>query len=210
MELPEIGEHCNETSCNRLDFLPFKCDACSKIFCSHHMNYEKHKCSSVYKKNVYVPLCPLCELPVPIRRNQEPDVAVSEHIDNNCGENSKKTCKKLNGNRCSATGCKVKEMIPVICKQCNKNYCLIHRFPDLHSCRTQKSSSISDNSTRKKISENNSSFIKKINGSRSEDEAFAAALDKSLKDSEIFYDSNRRNPSDSSVNSSNLQRCQVF
>lgn len=48
------------------------------------MNYEKHNCTGAHKKDIQVPICPLCELPVPTPRNQKPDIAVSHHIDNGC------------------------------------------------------------------------------------------------------------------------------
>ena len=50
MELPHLGKHCNEKTCNQLDFLPMKCDACSQIFCKDHLQYDDHSCSSSYKK----------------------------------------------------------------------------------------------------------------------------------------------------------------
>ncbi|GFR12790.1 hypothetical protein TNCT_602391, partial [Trichonephila clavata] len=37
MEFPHLGNHCYEKSCNRLDFLPMKCDACSNLFCYEHL-----------------------------------------------------------------------------------------------------------------------------------------------------------------------------
>ena len=36
-----------------IDFLPMKCDACSKIFCDSHFTYEKHHCPESYKKVNY-------------------------------------------------------------------------------------------------------------------------------------------------------------
>ena len=39
-----IGEHCQLEECNQLDFLPFKCDLCKKIFCLKHKSYDDHKC----------------------------------------------------------------------------------------------------------------------------------------------------------------------
>merc|ERR1712110_314549 len=54
MELPHLGRHCSEPTCRMLDFLPMKCDACSQIFCTDHLQYDDHKCSSSYKKNIQV------------------------------------------------------------------------------------------------------------------------------------------------------------
>lgn len=33
-----------------LDFLPLKCDACEQIFCTDHIAYAQHSCTSAYKK----------------------------------------------------------------------------------------------------------------------------------------------------------------
>lgn len=32
MEFPDLGKHCNEPTCKKLDFLPVKCDACGNIY----------------------------------------------------------------------------------------------------------------------------------------------------------------------------------
>lgn len=32
------------------DFLPLKCDACEQIFCTDHITYTQHQCTSAYKK----------------------------------------------------------------------------------------------------------------------------------------------------------------
>ncbi|KAG8145772.1 hypothetical protein E2320_012253 [Naja naja] len=50
MEFPDLGQHCSERSCRRLDFLPLKCNACQELFCKDHIIYSRHKCSSAYKK----------------------------------------------------------------------------------------------------------------------------------------------------------------
>lgn len=38
-ELEDLGNHCSFESCNRLDFLPIKCDLCRGIFCKEHYRY---------------------------------------------------------------------------------------------------------------------------------------------------------------------------
>lgn len=48
------------------------------------MSYMKHNCPSAYKKNVQVPVCPLCNKPVPTERGVSPDLSVGNHIDNFC------------------------------------------------------------------------------------------------------------------------------
>ncbi|KAK6626343.1 hypothetical protein RUM43_006654 [Polyplax serrata] len=206
MEFPQVGEHCNEVTCNKLDFLPIKCDACGKIFCCEHMNYEKHKCPGAHKKDVQVPVCPLCGLPVPTPRNQKPDVTVSAHIDNHCMADPAKAKKKVNSNKCNVPGCKIKEMIPVICAQCKKNFCLLHRFPDVHSCQKQKNGPLKAALARQQ--ESTSSHIKAVHGLLSEDEALARALSASMNDVEGFFGQKEGNGR-RTMNSIGPQRCHV-
>ncbi|XP_055507310.1 AN1-type zinc finger protein 2A isoform X1 [Leucoraja erinacea] len=134
MEFPDLGEHCSESSCKRLDFLPMKCDACAQIFCKDHISYVHHQCTSSYKKDVQVPMCPLCSMPVPVKRGEMPDIRVSEHIDRECKSDPAQKKRKIFTNKCSSPGCKQKEMIKVTCDQCHLNFCLKHRHPLDHVC----------------------------------------------------------------------------
>ncbi|XP_068434935.1 AN1-type zinc finger protein 2A isoform X2 [Clinocottus analis] len=136
MELPDLGEHCSEKTCKRLDFLPMRCDACKEIFCKDHITYATHKCMSSYKKDIQVPVCPLCDIPIPIRRGEMPDIKVGEHIDRDCKSDPAQRKRKIFTNRCSKGGCKQKEMMRVTCDQCHSNYCLKHRHPLDHDCKT--------------------------------------------------------------------------
>uniref|UniRef100_A0A672MGU1 AN1-type domain-containing protein n=1 Tax=Sinocyclocheilus grahami TaxID=75366 RepID=A0A672MGU1_SINGR len=97
MEFPDLGEHCSEKSCKRLDFLPMKCDACEDIFCKDHITYANHKCTSSYKKDIQVPVCPLCNTPIPIRRGEMPDIKVGEHIDRDCKSDPAQRKRKVGG-----------------------------------------------------------------------------------------------------------------
>ncbi|XP_033173080.1 AN1-type zinc finger protein 2A [Drosophila mauritiana] len=139
MEFPHLGQHCSEATCNRLDFLPVKCDSCDKVFCASHYSYDRHSCPGAYRKNVQVPVCPLCREPVPTPPGVEPDVTVGQHIDQQCKSES----KKIYTNRCNAKGCKRKELIPVTCSQCRLNFCLRHRHTSDHDCKPMPASSTS-------------------------------------------------------------------
>lgn len=135
MELPHLGDHCSSKSCKQLDFLPMKCDACSQIFCGDHIMYNCHQCTESYKKDNQVPVCPLCNQPVPIKKNEVPDAVVGQHIDNDCQSDPARKRRKIYTNRCSHKGCKQKELIPVICDTCQKNFCLKHRNELDHDCQ---------------------------------------------------------------------------
>ncbi|XP_026467365.1 AN1-type zinc finger protein 2A-like [Ctenocephalides felis] len=133
MEFPKLGCHCSEPSCKKLDFLPIKCDGCSNLYCNDHFKYSAHFCSNAFKNNVQVPECPLCGMPVPIPRNQQPDVAVGAHIDRDCRWDPSKE-RKVFTNKCTLKGCKTKEIIPVLCPECDNNFCLRHRHTADHNC----------------------------------------------------------------------------
>jgi len=115
-----------------------KCDACSEIFCRDHLQYDDHNCRSSYKKNIQVPVCPLCNQPIPVSRGSVPDMVVSAHIENNCQVRAK---DKVFSNRCNKTKCKKKELVPCICDTCKLNFCLTHRHPADHDCKGPQVSS---------------------------------------------------------------------
>ncbi|CAK9827877.1 AN1-type zinc finger protein 2B [Anthophora retusa] len=208
MEFPNLGEHCSENSCNRLDFLPLKCDACSAIFCNEHISYTTHNCPSAYKKDIQVPVCPLCNAPVPIKRGDPPDIAVGQHIDNECQSDLKKPNRKIFSNRCSSKGCKIKEIVQVRCSDCGKNFCLKHRHPTDHTCMGQEEATrrkrleVLQNNV--KINRRNGEILKNYQGSISEDEALARALQASMQEE----DTARRRTLET-VPSGNRDRCRL-
>lgn len=53
-------------------------------FSKDHFNYSQHSCNNAFQKDVQVPVCPLCNKPVPSKRGEQPDIAVGEHIDRDC------------------------------------------------------------------------------------------------------------------------------
>jgi len=93
-----------------------------------------------YRKNVQVPVCPLCNAPVPGKADELPDIRVSRHIDSDCQSDRAVTHrKKVYTNKCSFKGCKGKELIPITCDRCMKNYCLRHRHIQDHGCSQMNS-----------------------------------------------------------------------
>ena len=123
MELPHIGEHCGLKSCSRLDFLPVKCGDCKAVFCGAHFPRDEHNCAAVSTSDVRVPVCPLCDKPVPVvKKGDLPDLAVSRHIDNDCqSDPARDRRKKVFDKRCAVKKCKKKEMIQLKCAECDGN-----------------------------------------------------------------------------------------
>lgn len=210
MEFPNLGKHCSEKSCHKLDFLPMKCDSCDQVFCSEHFNYVKHNCAGAFKKDFQVPVCPLCGDPVPTPRDIPPDQTVGQHIDQYC----KSETKKIFTNRCSFKNCKKKELIPVKCTICNYNFCLRHRHSVDHECTVPQkvqnnltakaaeyrkknipttlfTSNIKPTTNRVNITQG-STQAKNIQGNMSEDEALAHALALSIMELDESAERNRR------------------
>lgn len=112
-----------------------KCDACLQIFCKDHITYSAHGCEEGFKKDVQVPVCPLCNKPVPGRRGEAPDIRVSDHIDRDCQSDRAIKKRKVFANKCSKKGCKQKELMPLVCDSCRLNFCLKHRHSLDHDCK---------------------------------------------------------------------------
>uniref|UniRef100_A0A0K0E2J7 AN1-type domain-containing protein n=1 Tax=Strongyloides stercoralis TaxID=6248 RepID=A0A0K0E2J7_STRER len=129
-EFFDLGSHCGYVDCRKLDFLPMKCDACSECFCGQHIQYLSHNCKKGLEKDNQVPICPLCNKPVPVGKNENIDIKMSHHIDSGC----KIKKKKIFTNSCNVEKCRKKELIPIECSRCGLNYCISHRFPKDHDC----------------------------------------------------------------------------
>ncbi|XP_053323961.1 AN1-type zinc finger protein 1 [Spea bombifrons] len=91
----DIGQHCGVEHCGQLDFLPFVCDACSRVFCLQHRSRDCHGCPEVtpiadceksgastlypctYKscsgKELVQVLCPYCEKHFCLGHRHQPD-----------------------------------------------------------------------------------------------------------------------------------------
>jgi AN1-type zinc finger protein 2 len=138
MEFPNLGDHCEESTCKRLDFLPIKCDSCKKSFCNNHISYNAHKCEQpegYRNKDFQIPICPLCNEPVACKRDDQPDTVISAHIDRDCkSDPAEDRRRQIYANKCSLKGCKKKELMPFECQRCRMNYCIRHRLETDHQC----------------------------------------------------------------------------
>ena len=120
MEFNHIGGICFK--CKRQDFCPICCDKCNEMFCHDHYNQDKHACNVKKIKLLFID-CPMCKKKLKVRDSV--DVTVNKHLD--------KDCIKLHRHKyCTLKKCKYKHNI--ICKLCNKKYCISHR--NTHTCLT--------------------------------------------------------------------------
>ncbi|XP_053213754.1 LOW QUALITY PROTEIN: AN1-type zinc finger protein 2A-like [Panonychus citri] len=139
MEFPDLGKNCSNPNCKQLDFLPVVCDSCNKVFCITHYPYESHSCPNSFQRDNQVPVCPLCNQPVPLRKGESPDIRVNSHIEDECQDGrAVRKRSTIYKNRCSFEKCKKKELIPITCDVCRKNFCLKHRNPLDHKCTTRE------------------------------------------------------------------------
>ncbi|GLI62497.1 hypothetical protein VaNZ11_005129, partial [Volvox africanus] len=130
----DVGDHCTVEHCRQLDFLPFKCDGCNRIFCLEHRSYVAHSCPNACAKEATVIVCPICAKSVHLKPGQEPNEAFDVHQRTDCDPtNYDKVHKKP---RCPVGGCK--EKLTTInayrCKHCSQRVCLRHRDPGDHKC----------------------------------------------------------------------------
>ncbi|KAF7804082.1 zinc finger AN1 and C2H2 domain-containing stress-associated protein 16 [Senna tora] len=133
-EFPDLGKHCSLDNCHQLDFLPFTCDRCQKIYCLEHRSYIKHNCPKADIQGVTVVICPLCAKGVRLIPDQDPNIAWDNHVNIECDpSNYERATKKK---KCPAPGCK--EILvfsnTIKCRDCLIDHCLKHRFGSDHKC----------------------------------------------------------------------------
>ncbi|KAK8961303.1 Zinc finger AN1 and C2H2 domain-containing stress-associated protein 16 [Platanthera guangdongensis] len=131
---PDLGKHCSVEDCKLIDFLPFTCDRCDKVFCLQHRSYIKHVCPNANQMDVTVLICPLCARGVRLVPNEDPNITWDNHVNGNCDpSNYQKATKKK---QCLVPRCK--EILvfsnTIRCKDCAQEHCLRHRFGPDHNC----------------------------------------------------------------------------
>lgn len=128
--LNTTAKHCSLPECNDLDFLPFTCDKCQKIFCRLHRQYANHRCAYREQAVNVLPTCPICLQKISCGAKENPDSVMDIHIRSGCKTNVLSNVKK--DPRCGYPKCKKPSFIE--CKKCHFKFCAGHRFPDQHNC----------------------------------------------------------------------------
>ncbi|KAL1239709.1 AN1-type zinc finger protein 2B [Trichinella pseudospiralis] len=186
MEFPNLGEHCSYALCRRLDFLPIKCDECSQLFCKDHYEYSRHACPFLDERTTVFPFVRCA-----VNRDCQSDPALAK--------------RKIYVNKCSVKNCKQRELVPVECPKCHKNFCFKHRHNADHECSQSSSNSTSALSlskiscnlfgfkTRKR--ETSDKDLRSMNG-MDEGQAIEEAIRRSIADSVQSSTSNEKSTSD--------------
>ncbi|KAF2316176.1 hypothetical protein GH714_041517 [Hevea brasiliensis] len=94
---PDLGTHCQHSDCNQLDFLPFKCQGCHKVFCLEHRSYKSHDCPKSDHNSRKVVVCDICSTSIETTGCHEDDekLILEKHVKfGNCDPQKKKkpTC----------------------------------------------------------------------------------------------------------------------
>ena len=71
-DLLGLGRHCHHSDCHQLDFLPFRCNKCSRVYCLEHRRCQA--CSSGADDETTVLLCPLCAKAIKVIPGQDPEL----------------------------------------------------------------------------------------------------------------------------------------
>ncbi|PNH09481.1 Zinc finger AN1 and C2H2 domain-containing stress-associated protein 16 [Tetrabaena socialis] len=79
-----VGEHCSRLDCRQVDFLPFKCDCCSRIYCLEHRSYSAHACPLAGSKDTTVIVCPICAKSVRLAPSQDANAVFDAHTRTDC------------------------------------------------------------------------------------------------------------------------------
>ena len=121
----DIGKKCTILGCGKMDYLSFQCFECQDTFCQFH--YREHQCSKSEGRSAK---CMVCNTIIGIAIDEDPDIKIDAHLRRNCHE------KKAPTKACHA--CHKSTAITTTCKNCNQLYCLQHRNPLDHTCKSRK------------------------------------------------------------------------
>lgn len=129
----DIGRHCQRSDCHQLDFLPFKCDGCHKVYCLDHRSYKSHECPKSDHNSRKVIVCEICSSSMEVTgREEEDEKKILERHEKSGDCNPAKKKKPV----CAVKRCR--ETLTFsntsTCKTCQLKVCLKHRFPADHGC----------------------------------------------------------------------------
>ncbi|KAA0053705.1 hypothetical protein IC582_008838 [Cucumis melo] len=130
---PDLGRHCQHSDCHQLDFLPFTCDGCQKVFCSEHRGFKSHDCPESDRNSRKVVVCEICSTSIETTGKDggdETKILERHHESGDCDPSKKKKPT------CAVKRCR--EILTFsntcVCKTCRLKVCLKHRFPAEHGC----------------------------------------------------------------------------
>ncbi|KAI7896946.1 uncharacterized protein EV154DRAFT_491300 [Mucor mucedo] len=151
MELPHIGKNCQLEQCHSLDFLPVACPLCQQTYCGEHRLPLDHSCSQWSRVDKQLVQCDTCQhlVKAPDAEKLTPEVSLEKHKASNCKVYlypPNGPIPKIN-RQCTVKGCKDIDprVGPIRCDGCEEDFCLRHRHPSAHRCK-----SLNDDEDRKR------------------------------------------------------------
>jgi len=147
MDFHKLGKHCSSSTCRQLDFLPFPCEHCDKVYCLEHRLPSEHSCTGGGRVlDVRAAICPFCGITVKYTDKDDINILMEPHMQSKACQQlaAERTKKKKTSQKCHVKGCRVLSEHSIFpCKGCGKLVCVSHRFPDDHSCQQQSAPSSS-------------------------------------------------------------------
>ncbi|GAB7354310.1 hypothetical protein MBLNU459_g4829t1 [Dothideomycetes sp. NU459] len=122
-DVDAIGAHCQMPFCHQLDFLPFKCESCKGKYCLDHRSETAHSCSQAGAW---------------ARRRSEQLYGSRSGPESANYQPPRRPSVLSHEQQCSEPSCKTLINTPLVtgvqCTNCNRSYCLKHRFREDHDC----------------------------------------------------------------------------
>lgn len=128
---PDLGAHCDREDCNQLDFLPFDCDGCGKVFCAEHRTYRDHGCARAADQGRTVVVCEACGDAIERKAGETDGDILEAHARSRRCDPARKRKPRCPVRRCNQT---LTFSNTSDCKGCGQKVCLKHRFPAAHEC----------------------------------------------------------------------------
>ncbi|RZC79795.1 hypothetical protein C5167_042371 [Papaver somniferum] len=141
---PDLGGHCEFAGCNQLDFLPFNCNSCSKIFCLEHKSCRSHECPKIEQNNRRVVVCEKCSITIEVTNlgTEEEKQKIRLHENSKECDPSKKIRPKCPVKRCKKQLGTIANYSYVTCERCQLKVCLAHRLSIDHDCSRKNPNSL--------------------------------------------------------------------
>mmetsp|Transcript_7612 Transcript_7612/g.8059 ORF Transcript_7612/g.8059 Transcript_7612/m.8059 type:complete len:345 (+) Transcript_7612:82-1116(+) len=138
MDFSHVGGHCEMEGCNQQDFLPFKCNLCSKNLCLLHRSTVAHSCVSAGNNNVISIPCPICGKSIKMNQSDDANIEWERHFSTSCEQKSSSSSSSTNHPlKCASPSCNtiLGPSNQIKCNTCNRQVCISHRAPDSHKCK---------------------------------------------------------------------------
>lgn len=158
MEFSHVGGHCEMEGCNQQDFLPFKCNLCSKNLCLLHRSAVAHSCVSAGNIDVISIPCPICGKSIKMNRSDDANAEWDRHFTTSCEQKPSTSSSSSSSTslplKCASPTCStiLGPSNQLKCNFCNRQVCISHRTPEAHKCKEYQRANMLQNQSRSNTS----------------------------------------------------------